>query len=60
MRLRLFPFGLKQQHAQRQQKRKQPLRVQHERRAHVVRHRRRKIPIQSQPDESLDELMNRE
>ena len=34
------------------------MRIKHERRAHVVRHGRRKNPIQSQPDESLHKLMN--
>jgi hypothetical protein len=53
-----FPVRLEQQHAERQQEREESLRVQHERRAHVVRHRRRENSIQSQPDESLDELMN--
>src|ERR1700690_2383728 len=51
---------LEQQHAERQQKRQEPLRIEHERRPHVVRHRRGESSIQSQPDESLDELMNGE
>ena len=60
MRLRLGRVSLKQQHAERQQERQQPLRIQHERRAHIVGHRGRENAIQSQPDESLDELMNGE
>ena len=52
--------GLEQKHAQRQQERQKPLRIQHERRAHVVRHRRRENTVQAQPDKSFDELMNGE
>ena len=60
MRLRLRAVRLEQQHAQRHQKGQQSLRIQHERRAHVVRHRGRKDPVQPQPHESLNELMNGE
>ena len=58
--LAAFLVRLEQQHAKRQQEREQSLGIEHERRAHVVRHRRRKDPIQAEPDESLDELMNGE
>lgn len=55
-----FRVRLEQKYAQRQQERQKTLRIQHERRAHVVRHRRRENTVQAQPDKSFDELMNGE
>src|ERR1700733_8039638 len=54
-----LPIRLKQQHSQRNQKRQQPLRIQHKRRTHLVRHIRGHRPIEPQPHKPLRKLVDR-
>ena len=60
MRWRLSAVGSKEEDAERQQEREQSLGIEHERRAHVVGDCGRENAIEAEPDESFDELMNRE